>query len=113
LLRLSFAYRISVGGGDGLFSVVGSFRQLKRTKSSAFQIRKLWQANDSAVATEYAFVVAFIAIVAAVGMVLMGENLSSFFNRVGAGISEITCTMPSNASDKGKGNSNKCKDKDP
>ena len=36
--------------------------------------------KSGAVATEYAFLIAFIAIVAALGMVLLGENLSAFFN---------------------------------
>ncbi len=79
----------------------------------AFQIGKLWKENAGATATEYAFIIAFIAIVAAAGMVLLGANLSSFYNGVGSALSEMSCAMPDTASDSGSGNSNKCKDKNP
>ena len=39
-----------------------------------------------AVAVEYAFLAAFIAIVAAVGMVLVGPNLQTFFIDTGASV---------------------------
>ena len=45
---------------------------------------RLGKDKAGAVATEYAFLVAFIAIVAALGMVLPGENLSAFFNDIGS-----------------------------
>ncbi len=49
-------------------------------QSLALRLRK----NESgAVATEYAFLIAFIAIVAALGMVLLGENLRDFFTARG------------------------------
>jgi Flp pilus assembly pilin Flp len=74
---------------------------------------KLWKDNCGAVATEYAFVLAFISIVAAAGMAVMGTSLSSFYEGIGTALSEISCAMPENSSDKGKGNSNRCKDKKP
>ena len=43
----------------------------------------------------------------------MGVNLSGFYNDVGSAVTEMSCAMPDNASDKGKGNSNKCKNKKP
>ncbi len=49
-------------------------------QSLALRLRK---DKSGAVATEYAFLIAFIAIVAALGMVLLGENLSTFFNDIG------------------------------
>ena len=80
---------------------------------SQFHFRRLWQSNLGAVATEYAFVIAFIAIVAAVGMSVMGVNLREFYNDTGAAFSEASCAMPDTASGKGKGKSKKCKDKNP
>jgi Flp pilus assembly pilin Flp len=44
---------------------------------------RLAKSKSGAVATEYAFLIAFIAIVAAIGMVLLGNNLSAFFNDIG------------------------------
>lgn len=43
----------------------------------------------------------------------MGVNLSSFYNKFGTVLSEMPCAMPVNASDRGKGKSNKCKNKNP
>lgn len=47
---------------------------------------RLRRDDSGAVATEYAFLVAFIAIVAATGMTLLGTNLSAFFNDIGDAI---------------------------
>ena len=80
---------------------------------SQFHFRRLWQSNLGAVATEYAFVIAFIAIVAATGMSLLGVNLQEFYDDIGAAFSEAGCAMPDTASGKGKGKSKKCKDKKP
>ena len=64
-----------------------------------------------AVATEYAFVIAFVAIVAATGMSVFGVSLNDFFRGVGSALSETVCAMPDTASDTADGKSNKCKDK--
>ncbi len=80
---------------------------------SYFHFRRLWQDNLGATATEYAFVIAFIAIIAAAGMTILGTNLSGFYNSIGSALAEMSCTMPETVSDNGSGNSNKCKDKDP
>ena len=64
-------------------------------------------------ATEYAFIIAFIAVVAAVGMSIQGVSLRDFFSGIGSALSEMGCKMPAKASDKGKGKSNKCKSKSP
>jgi Flp pilus assembly pilin Flp len=48
---------------------------------------RLRKDNSGAVATEYAFLIAFIAIVAAIGMTLLGNNLSAFFNDIGVALS--------------------------
>ena len=48
--------------------------------SLALRLRK---DKSGSVATEYAFLIAFIAIVAASGMVMLGENLSAFYNGIG------------------------------
>ena len=42
------------------------------------QVGKLWKENAGATATEYAFLIAFIAIVAGAGMTALGTNLSAF-----------------------------------
>ena len=49
-------------------------------------IRRYAAGNIGAVAVEYAFLAAFIAIVAAVGMVLVGPNLQTFFVDTGAAV---------------------------
>ena len=51
--------------------------------------------KSGAVATEYAFLVAFIAIVAAIGMVLLGENLSTFFTNIGVALGNAGTALPS------------------
>ena len=78
-----------------------------------FHFRRLWRNNLGATATEYAFVIAFIAIIAAAGMTVLGNNLSGFYNSIGSALSEAGCTMPDTASEKGKGKSKKCKDENP
>ena len=62
-----------------------------------FQIMLLRLKKDKsgAVATEYAFLIAFIAIVAAIGMVLLGQNLSAFFNAIGLALENAGDAIPS------------------
>ncbi len=60
-------------------------------QSLALRLRK---DKSGAVATEYAFLIAFIAIVAALGMVLLGENLSTFFNDIGTALTNISANLP-------------------
>ena len=55
---------------------------------------RLRKDNSGAVATEYAFLIAFIAIVAAIGMVLLGENLSAFFNAIGTALQDVVTNIP-------------------
>lgn len=45
--------------------------------------RRVLQVESGAVAVEYAFLVAFIAIVAAAGMVFVGPELQEFFTDTG------------------------------
>ena len=78
---------------------------------SCLRFRRLWKCKLGAVATEYAFIIAFIAIVSAAGMTILGNNLSSFYNDIGAALTNLACAMPDTASDTGSDNSNKCKDK--
>ena len=61
-------------------------------QSLALRLRK---DKSGAVATEYAFLIAFIAIVAALGMVLLGENLSAFFNDIGVALDGMGDRIPS------------------
>jgi len=59
--------------------------------SLALRLRK---DKSGAVATEYAFLIAFIAIVAALGMTLLGQNLSSFFNDIGLALDNAGGAIP-------------------
>ena len=59
--------------------------------SLAMRLRK---DQSGAVATEYAFLIAFIAIVAALGMVLLGQNLSAFFNDIGLALTNAGSNIP-------------------
>ncbi len=55
---------------------------------------RLRKDDSGAVATEYAFLIAFIAIVAATGMTLLGENLSVFFNAIGLALANAGAAIP-------------------
>ena len=57
-------------------------------------LHRFAKCKSGAVATEYAFLIAFIAIVAAVGMVLLGTNLSTFFNDIGTALTDISADLP-------------------
>ena len=60
-------------------------------KLMALRLRK---DKSGAVATEYAFLIAFIAIVAALGMTLLGQNLSAFFNDIGVALDNAGGNIP-------------------
>jgi Flp pilus assembly pilin Flp len=64
---------------------------LIKLQSLALRLRK---DKSGAVATEYAFLIAFIAIVAAIGMVLLGDNLSAFFNDIGVALDGAGSNIP-------------------
>ena len=64
---------------------------LSHLKSAILRFRK---SKSGAVATEYAFLIAFISIVAAIGMVLLGDNLSNFFNDIGVALTNISSNLP-------------------
>jgi Flp pilus assembly pilin Flp len=64
---------------------------LIKLQSLALRLRK---DKSGAVATEYAFLIAFIAIVAAIGMVLLGDNLSAFFNDIGVALNGAGSNIP-------------------
>ncbi len=55
---------------------------------------RLRKDKSGAVATEYAFLIAFIAIVAAIGMTLLGQNLSAFFNAIGVALQDAGDAIP-------------------
>ncbi len=55
---------------------------------------RLRKDKSGAVATEYAFLIAFIAIVAAIGMALLGQNLSAFFNAIGLALQNVVTNIP-------------------
>ena len=63
------------------------------TKLQSLMLR-LRKDKSGAVATEYAFLIAFIAIVAAIGMVLLGDNLSAFFNDIGVALDNAGTNIP-------------------
>ncbi len=64
---------------------------LIKLQSLAMRLRK---DQSGAVATEYAFLIAFISIVAAIGMVLLGDNLSQFFNDIGIALENAGDAIP-------------------
>ena len=64
---------------------------LIKLQSLAMRLRK---DQSGAVATEYAFLIAFISIVAAIGMVLLGDNLSEFFNDIGVALENAGDAIP-------------------
>jgi Flp pilus assembly pilin Flp len=57
-------------------------------KKSAMPMRLLWRNRRGAVGVEYAFLVAFIAIVAAGGMMVMGNALQTFFQGQAAALEQ-------------------------
>jgi Flp pilus assembly pilin Flp len=65
-------------------------------KISQFKLAllRLVNSKSGAVATEYAFLIAFIAIVAATGMTLLGQNLSVFFNDIGVALATMSGNLP-------------------
>ncbi len=69
----------------------GPMRAFSYLQSLALRLRK---DKSGAVATEYAFLIAFIAIVAAIGMVLLGDNLSLFFNDIGQAMENAGGNIP-------------------
>ena len=64
---------------------------LSQLKSAILRFKK---SKSGAVATEYAFLIAFISIVAAIGMVLLGDNLSAFFNDIGVALKTMSSNLP-------------------
>ncbi len=68
-----------------------SWEDFLRRRIMALRLRK---DESGAVATEYAFLIAFIAIVAATGMTLLGENLSAFFNAIGLALANAGTAIP-------------------
>ena len=55
---------------------------------------RLRKDDSGAVATEYAFLVAFIAIVAAIGMVILGTELRDFFTAIGTALGNAGTNLP-------------------
>ncbi len=76
-----------------------------------FLLKRIRRNDLGAVATEYAFIIAFIAIVAAIGMTLLGTNLSAFYNDIGSAIANKACQLPVPSADPADGNAKDCKDK--
>ncbi len=56
---------------------------------------RLAKKNSGAVVTEYAFLSAFIVIVAAFGIVLLGEDLSTFANDISGSLNNMYRNLPS------------------
>lgn len=50
---------------------------------------QLWKDEDGAPATEYALLIALIAVVAAVGMLALGSGLNAIFGNIGAQIGAV------------------------
>ncbi|NNE83997.1 MAG: Flp family type IVb pilin [Alphaproteobacteria bacterium] len=67
---------------------------MHRISQLKFKLVRFLKSNAGAVATEYAFLIAFIAIVAAAGMGLLGNNLSLFFDDIGQALTAISGNLP-------------------
>ena len=50
--------------------------------------------TSGAVATEYAFLIAFVSIVAAFGMLILGDNMGAFFNDIGEALQGAGDNIP-------------------
>jgi Flp pilus assembly pilin Flp len=67
---------------------------MHRITQLKFTLVRFLKSNAAAVATEYAFLVAFIAIVAAAGMGILGENLAIFFTDIGQALTDMSGNLP-------------------
>ena len=56
--------------------------------------RRYLAAQDGAVGTEYGFIIAVIAVVAALGFVTLGGNLTTSFSNLGDGVETAAINMP-------------------
>ncbi len=63
------------------------------TKVKTF-ISNLYRNEDGAVATEYALLIVFIALLAAVGMIVLGQNLSLLFSSIGTSLTSVAPVVP-------------------
>jgi Flp pilus assembly pilin Flp len=55
---------------------------------------RLMVVNSGAAAAEYAFLIAFIAIIAAIGMVLLGDDLKVYFQDLAASLDNAAAPTP-------------------
>ncbi|HZD54363.1 MAG TPA: Flp family type IVb pilin [Woeseiaceae bacterium] len=58
-------------------------------------LRRFSADERGAVATEYAFLITFIAIVAAAGMLLLGNGLNNFFSNIATSLNNAGSSIPS------------------
>ncbi len=54
----------------------------------------LYRNEDGAVATEYALLIVFIALLAAVGMIVLGGELSTLFAKIGTSLTSASPVVP-------------------
>ncbi|MBV8074910.1 MAG: Flp family type IVb pilin [Planctomycetaceae bacterium] len=57
--------------------------------------RRFVREEEGATLVEYALALALISLVAGLGAVVLGQNISTFFGNVGAAIAKITVPTPS------------------
>ena len=57
-------------------------------------LTKLWNDESGQDLVEYALLVAFIAIVAVAGVLVLGENISALFDRTGDALGDVTTDLP-------------------
>lgn len=57
-------------------------------------LKYLASKSDGAIAAEYSFLIAFIAIVSALGMGILGTNLSEFFSEIGSALDNAGNQIP-------------------
>ena len=72
------------------------YRRFNRKISSRLHtlVRRIIKASRGAVATEYAFIMAFIALVGATGFVLVGDGLVTYFDGISRTVESAGTNMP-------------------
>ena len=57
-------------------------------------LTKLWNDESGQDLVEYALLVAFIAIVAVAGVILLGDSISDLFSRTSEALDDVTTELP-------------------
>jgi Flp pilus assembly pilin Flp len=83
----------------GILILIGNSRSRREAGRNALTyvqmlFARLWVVNSGAAASEYTFLVAFVAIVAVLGMVLVGDDLQLYFSGLANGLDNASTPTP-------------------